>query len=182
MSEKFPINGFGQLELNNCAFRRDGRIEAQCALDTADFSESAPLENGMLVAVDKANSKIKKPTDTSLPFALNYSTEHIYDERNKGLKDYKMVPGEFLPRVGYLSVGDLFTTNCLSFNSTDYTNFSALETALGTLGETAVYGGYDSSARICLQASLPTEGPKFKAVKYYTMPDGQKAVKLQVLA
>ena len=29
---KMTIDGYGQVELNNVAFRRDGRIEAQCAL------------------------------------------------------------------------------------------------------------------------------------------------------
>ena len=41
---RFVIDGFGQLELNNVAFRRDGRIEAQCALDATDFA-SIPAEN-----------------------------------------------------------------------------------------------------------------------------------------
>ena len=31
--QKMEKKGYGQLELNNVAFRRDGRIEAQCALD-----------------------------------------------------------------------------------------------------------------------------------------------------
>ena len=31
--KRFVIDGFGQLELNQVAFRRDGRVEAQCALD-----------------------------------------------------------------------------------------------------------------------------------------------------
>ena len=28
--------GYGQIELNQCAFRRDGRIEAQCKIEGAD--------------------------------------------------------------------------------------------------------------------------------------------------
>ena len=31
MLKRFIIDGFGQLELNQVAFPRDGRIEAQCA-------------------------------------------------------------------------------------------------------------------------------------------------------
>ena len=31
-------SGYGQVELNNVAFRRDGRIEAQCKLDATDFA------------------------------------------------------------------------------------------------------------------------------------------------
>ena len=34
--------GYGQVELNNVAFRRDGRIEAQCALDTAALPGLVP--------------------------------------------------------------------------------------------------------------------------------------------
>ena len=37
-NKRYVIDGYGQVELNNCAFRRDGRIEAQCAPDTTDFS------------------------------------------------------------------------------------------------------------------------------------------------
>ena len=43
---RFVIDGYGQLELNQVAFRRDGRVEAQCALDDTDFA-SVPAENGM---------------------------------------------------------------------------------------------------------------------------------------
>ena len=131
MSEKFAYEGYGQLELNNVAFRRDGRIEAQCALSTADFTDEAPAENGMLLAVDKANNVIKKPVDGTLPVALNYTTEHMYDERHPGLKNFKLAPSDgFYPRMGYLSVGDLFTTNCLCYDSSAYTDASALDSAL----------------------------------------------------
>ena len=43
--------GYGQLELNQCAFRRDGRIEAQCKI--ADGIEY--LENGMILAINDEN-------------------------------------------------------------------------------------------------------------------------------
>lgn len=35
--QRYVIDGFGQLELNQVAFPRDGRIEAQCALDATDL-------------------------------------------------------------------------------------------------------------------------------------------------
>ena len=54
---RMTISGYGQVELNNVAFRRDGRIEAQCALDTTDFA-SVPAENGMILRVKKADHKI----------------------------------------------------------------------------------------------------------------------------
>lgn len=196
---KFDYDGYGQIELNNVAFRRDGRIEAQCALDPTNFA-STPAENGMLLAVDKANGVIKLPTATeTLPIALHYSTEHLYDERTPGLNNFKLERGTFYPRMGYLAVGDLFTTNtvCFSDAETGFTPVSddvetetvdetqtASEHFLATLTagykETTYYGGIDVSGRIKVSASKPTYGPVLKVVKVYTMPDGTPGFKFQV--
>ena len=56
--KRFVIDGFGQLELNQVAFPRDGRVEAQCKLDDTDFA-SVPAENAMLLAVDRVNRAVK---------------------------------------------------------------------------------------------------------------------------
>ena len=87
MATRLVIDGYGQLEINNCAFRRDGRIEAQCKPDATDFSD-AVVENGMILAVDNVARTVKFPTDSSLPVALVYSAEHMYDERKPGLKNF----------------------------------------------------------------------------------------------
>ena len=58
--KRFTIDGYGQIELNQCAFRRDGRIEAQCALYDKEFAKNQAeyvggkiyAENGMILAVD----------------------------------------------------------------------------------------------------------------------------------
>ena len=85
---RFVIDGYGQLELNQVAFRRDGRVEAQCALDDTDFA-SIPAENGMLLAVDQVARKLKLPLAAETnPIVLVYSSEHIYDERTPGLKNF----------------------------------------------------------------------------------------------
>ena len=111
--KRLTIDGYGQIELNNVAFRRDGRIEAQAKPNATDFSVDK-LENGMLLAVDAAKREVKYAVDGTLPVALNYSAEHIYDERTPGLKDFALDgTGDFLPRLGYLAVGDKFTTNCI---------------------------------------------------------------------
>ena len=69
--------GYGQIELNNVAWRRDGRIEAQCAL-SADFAEIGYAENGMLLAVDNVAREIKLPAEgLDLPLAIVYSSEHM---------------------------------------------------------------------------------------------------------
>lgn len=180
--KRFLIDGFGQLELNQVAFPRDGRIEAQCALDAEDFAD-IPAENGMLLAVDRVNRAVKLPTSANaavMPIALNYSTEHMYDERAKALKDFKLERGSFLPRLGFLSVGELFTTNCLCYGE-DYADDDAVIAAAEALKTTAMYGGISDNGAILLAKTAPTAGPVLKAVEKTTMPDGQFALKFQVL-
>lgn len=180
--KRMTIDGFGQVELNNCAFRRDGRIEAQCAPDPVVF-ENMPVENGMILAVDEVTHTVKMP-DGTLPVALVYTAEHLYDERYAGgLKHFKTeAKNDFYPRLGYLSVGDKFTTNCIGYNSTEYTNDDALIAALGNIGTTPVYGGESANGVIVLSATKPTAKVVMKVIDFYTMPDGQKGVKLQVIA
>lgn len=180
-TKRLVIDGYGQVELNNVAFRRDGRIVAQCAPDATDFA-SVPVENGMILAVDEANRTVKFATDNSLPLALVYSTEHMYDERMPGLKNFKLNGSDdFLPRLGYPAVGDKWHTNTICYSDTEYSNEAALITALKAYKTAAVYGKADDTGAVYLTATAPTVGLKLKVVGYGTMPDGQKGVKLQVL-
>ena len=183
---RFVIDGYGQLELNNVAFRRDGRVEAQCALDATDFA-SIPAENGMLLAVDRINRVVKffDSSDDTYPIALNYTAEHMYDERANALKDFKLERGSFLPRLGYLAVGDLFTTNCISYDkgssSGQFADDDAVKTALAAIGTSPLYGGASADGTIALGTSAPAKGPVLKVVEKTTMPDGTLGVKFQVL-
>ncbi len=183
-STRLVIDGYGQIELNNVAFRRDGRIVAQCALDTVAFA-SVKAENGMLLAVDEVNRKVGVPTDASLPVALNYSAEHIYDERTPGLKNFALGTDDFYPRLGYLAVGDKFTTNCVSFDSakdSTWTTQSAFVSALASYKTTPLYGGIGSDdGSILVSAAKPTQGPVLKVAEYTTMPDGTAGIKFQVI-
>jgi hypothetical protein len=177
------IDGFGQVELNNVAFRRDGRIEAQCALDTSAFDSQTPCENGMILRVMKPEHKITfcDAAASYQLYALNYSSEHMYDERKPGLKNFYLGSSEmredFYPRVGYLAAGDLFTTNCIDLNT--YASVGAVETALGN---GAVYAAAGTQGAIVLAAAAPTVGPVMQVVKKTTMPDGQDAFQIQVLS
>lgn len=180
--------GYGQLELNQVAFRRDGRIEAQCKLDSTEF-KTDPAENGMLLAVNNITRTVKKAAEADIgvnPIGLHYSTEHMYDDRANALKDFALELGSFLPRIGYLSVGDKFTTNLVAFAKGDggFADEDTLVTALKALATTPVYGGISDDAKgiITLMKAAPDAGPVFKVVAYTTMPDGQAAVKLQVLS
>lgn len=180
-TKRLVIDGFGQVELNNVAFRRDGRIEAQCAPDATDFA-NIPVENGMILAVDRANRSVKLPVDATLPVALVYSTEHMYDERTPGLKNFRLHgTDDFLPRLGYFAVGDHWYTNTVCYDSGEYTSEDELITALKAFKTAPVYGKVDATGAVALTATAPVSGLKLKVVNYGTMPDGQKGVQLQVL-
>jgi len=179
--QRLVISGYGQIELNNVAFRRDGRIEAQCKLDGTDFA-TAVAENGMLLLVDNVSRTVKLPADADAQLvALNYSSEHIYDERTPGLKNFKLGKTEFPPRLGYLATGDKFTTNCIAYDDTEFADEAALLVALGAL-TTPLYGTYCSNGAIKLTNTAPTtESVTLQAVKKTTMPDGTLGVKFQVI-
>ena len=180
--KRLLIDGFGQLELNQFAAPRDGRIEAQLPLGD-DFKEVA-AENGMLLAVDNVNRVVKFPVAGEIfPIALNYSTEHMYDERTKGLKNFNLKKGEFLPRLGYLAIGDKFTTNCLCADDAEFADIDAVKAAYeeGTM----LYGGVSEMGAIKVSATKPAEGPVLMAIYgpgAGSMPDGQFAIKFQVMA
>lgn len=183
--KRLVIDGYGQLELNNVAFRRDGRIEAQCALDATDFA-SVPAENGMLLAVDKIAGTVRMPDSSEVcPIALNYTAEHMYDERRNALKDFKLDRKDgFYPRLGYLAIGDKFTTNCVSYDAaTDstWTTEDKFIEALGDIETTKLYGTQSADGSILVSATAPTTGIKLLVIQKTTMPDGQLGVKFQVL-
>ena len=173
--QRYEIEGYGQLELNAVAFRRSGRIEAQCKI--ADGIEY--IENGMLLAVDNVERVVKYAEDNSLPIALNYTTEHMYDERAKGLKHFRLNAGEHLPRMGYQGAGDKYTTNCLAYDTDEFANDEALEEAVKNVKSERLY------AKACAigahQITKNAEGALCLVLAATTMPDGQFAVKFQAL-
>ena len=162
--------GYGQIELNQCAFRRDGRIEAQCKIEGADY-----VENGMILAIDNTKREVRYPAAGDYMFGLNYTSEHMYDERLVGgLKYYKTDKDSFLPRLGYLAVGDKFTTNTVVYDAADIT--------------TIVYGYVKAgdNGYIRLSATEPDDAiagaPLLRVIDAKaTMPNGAPAVKFQCI-
>ena len=162
--------GYGQIELNQCAFRRDGRIEAQCKIAGADY-----VENGMILAIDNTKHEVRYPAANDYMFGLNYTSEHMYDERLVGgLKYYKTDKDSFLPRLGYLAVGDKFTTNTVVYDAADIT--------------TMVYGYVKAgdNGYIRLSATEPNDAiagaPLLRVIDAKaTMPNGAPAVKFQCI-
>lgn len=175
-------NEFAQLELNNVAFRRDGRIEAQCK--PAGALASGYIENGMLLAIDNVSRTVTfaDPSDANQVIGLNYTSEHMYDERKDGLKDFALKgTDDFLPRLGLLAVGDKFTTNCVSYESALATDDAAFKAAVSSIASTPLYGGISAEGAIAVSAAMPTVGPVLKVVAGTTMPNNSYGLKFQVI-
>ena len=161
---KLAKEGYGQLELNFAAFRRNGAIEAQCRMaEGIDY-----LENGMLLAVDRATRTVGYPTGAEGEvIALNYTTEHMYDEREKGLKDFKLDKNTFLPRLGYIGTPDKFTTNTVCYDNT-------AEIGTYKYGKPCTTEGFEGY----IELTGTKEGAYVMVIDAAaTMPDGQPAVK-----
>ena len=162
--KRFEIKGYGQLELNQAPFRRSGRIEAQCKI--ADGIEY--IENGMLLAVNRKTRTIGMPTGAADEvIALNYTTEHMYDERQRALKDFRLDKNSFLPRLGYIGTPDKFTTNTVCYND-------EADIATYKYGKPCVTEGFKGYIELTnTKAGAVVEVIDAAA----TMPDGQPAVK-----
>ena len=174
--------GYAQLELNQVAFRRDGRIEAQCPLS----EEIECIENGMVLVVDPFDRVIRMPVEggpmpTDMeepvnvgPLALHYSSEHMYDNRANALKDFKLEANSFLPRLGYLSTGDKYTTNAVCHTrENDEILFNDIKDGAHYYAH-PYYTGYH-------YLTTSKEGAFAMAIRATTMPDGQKAIMFQAL-
>ena len=183
---RFPHEKYASLELNQVAFPQTGMVVSQTPLGSA-FTAENPCENGMWVVADKAAGAINAPgATTDKPIGIVYTAEKEYDIFHYGLKNFgRKVAGDY-PRVGILGVGDTVTTNCLQYDDTVFAN----EAAIATYFATASNVGYviiPATGTKCvpqLVKTLPNgySGIYGKVVKYYTMPNGEKGIKYQIIS
>ena len=185
---RFPLEQYATLELNQVAFPKTGMVVSQTPLGDA-FTAQNPCENGMWVVADKAAGVIDAPAAaTDKPIGIVYTTEKEYDIMHYGLKTFgRKVAGDY-PRVGILGIGDTVTTNCLQYNTDNFANDAALDTYLKgdlTAAATAAYVVVKAGSPIPeIVKALPQNyaGIYAKVVKYYTVPNGEKGVKYQIVS
>ena len=184
--KRFPCEKYASLELNQVAFPKTGMVVSQVPLGSA-FTEKAPCENGMWVVADKAVGAINAPAAaTDKPLGIVYTAEKEYNDiRTWGLKSFgRKIAGDY-PRVGVLGVGDTVTTNCLQYDDSEagFTSNEALEATLAACATTAVYViPVAGSAVPKLTKTTPAANVAYgKVVKYYTVPNGEKGVKYQMI-
>ena len=199
--KRFPLQEYASLELNQVAFPQTGMVVSQTPLGEA-FTKDAPCENGMWVVADKAAGAINPPAAaTDKPIGIVYTAEKEYDLFHYGLKTFgRKIAGDY-PRVGILGVGDTVTTNCLQYDDT--TDFPAVTTTgsektsdevldeylRGDLTTNKAYviipsGQNDVKSIPRIVKTLPNgyTGIYGRIVKYYTVPNGERGVKYQIIS
>ena len=183
--KRFPVEQYATLELNQVAFPKTGMVVSQTPLGAA-FTADAPCENGMWVVADKAAGAINPPAAaTDKPIGIVYTAEKEYDNFHYGLKTFgRKVAGDY-PRVGIFGLGDTVTTNCLQYNDSTWTTVDALYADLRkdlTVAANAIYvAPVAGSAVPQLTKTKPGSGIYAKVVKFYTVPNGEPAVKYQIV-
>jgi len=190
---RLTIDGYASLELNRVSFPITGRVVADVPLKST-FNSSAPAENGMILAVNYVANEVQLPsgpTDTAV-LALHCSPEKEYDPNVSGLNQFKLIAEAtntyqnrkqgFYPRLGILSVGEKFTTNCICYDTADYTDNAGALTALTSYASTPVYGIVSTSGAIQIHPTLAgTETLVLQVMGKTTMPNGDIGVKFVVL-
>lgn len=180
--KRFPLEQYATLELNQVAFPKTGMVVSQTPLGE-EFTKDAPCENGMWVLADKAKGTIGSAAAvTDTPIGIVYTTEKEYDIFHYGLKTFgRKVAGDY-PRVGILGLGDTVTTNCLQYDDSEYSSEEALYEALDAYETTPVYVALVAGSPVPkLTATKPTAGTYGKVTKFYTVPNGEKGVKYQIV-
>ena len=195
----FDCKGYGQIEPNQVSFTRDGRIEAQCELDPEKFAAHFPMtaeeaggkkiygENGAFLMVDKVKKIATIPTkalsDKGFPMGINYSTEMIYNQFTPGRRNFCMICGEFLPRIGFTEVGERITTNAVAWDNTVYIQEDSKEfynavkedLAEGQVIYACVVEGSNGKLTIGAKPANALGNVYAQVVKAYTNADGTLA-------
>lgn len=134
--QHFDCKGFGQIEPSQVWFTRAGMSESQCYLDEAKFAANFPMtpaemregkiyaENGAFLMIDKQNKTATIPnkamSDLGYKMGVNYSTEKIYNQFTPGRRNFAMIAGEYLPRIGFVEPGMRICTNTVCWDDTAF--------------------------------------------------------------
>lgn len=157
----FDCKGYGQIEPSQVWFNRSGMVEAQCELDPDVFASTFPVtpaetaagkivaEDGAFLMIDKERKIATIPTktlsDLGYKMGINYSTERLYNQYTPGRRNFCMVTGEYLPRIGFVEPGMRICTNAVAWddanctlkdidaNSTSNDVYAAVKAAIATM-------------------------------------------------
>ncbi len=173
MPEKIDRIGFGQVEPNHLSAQRTGQIYAQLPCD----SSINILENGQFAKYNYKENKVSFDGDGEMMLVFN---EVKFYENRKHYKDYALIKSDYLgdvmvPRLFKTNVGDIFTTNCFDTAATSADGETKGVSELNIGDKVAP----DAETGYLKKDGADTAEMQWQVVKIYTMPDGQKGVKLQ---
>ena len=187
--------GFGQVEPNHLSAQRTAQIYAQLPA-AADIEV---LENGQFVKYDYAAKACNFSGEGE--WMMVFNEVKLYDDFwRESYKDFAMIadnyteggnishygvgpfPGQMTPRVIKINVGDIWTTNCLG--SANVSGKATVDCGLseeelkGDLALNPIFLAPNASNGYLTKVSDKSGDFVVQVVKFYTMADGQPAVKL----
>ena len=210
---EFDCKGYGQIEPSQVWFTRAGMVEAQCELNPDEFASHFPVlpseasagkivaENGAFLMCDKERKLAcipsKKLANWGYVAGINYSTEKIYNQFTPGRRNFCMIAGEYLPRIGFIQPGMRICTNTVMWDDSVYPvnssapaspsvqMYQAVKTALATNPETPIYAFVtdDSQGKLVIGADVDDAIGNVYAqvVQAYTNADTTLAFKIMFI-
>ena len=202
---EFDCKGYGQIEPSQVWFNRAGMVEAQCELNPNQFASHFPVlpteaaagkivaENGAFLMCDKERKLAcipsKKLADFGYVAGINYSTEKIYNQFTPGRRNFCMICGEYLPRIGYTDVGMRITTNAVAWDTTKYAQetskelYDAVKKDIADGNDVYAYVVEGSDGKLTIGASVGNALGNVYAqvVKAYTNADGTLSFMFQFI-
>lgn len=157
--KRITIAKNGLVEMNQVASTVTRQIEAQTKVN----KEIKELENGMILFIDRMNDEVTTSV-ISGPY-LMHSTERYYTAGARDKASFIFdATGEELPRLFKLTEGDVFHTNVIGYDDTEFTSEAAF------LAETGRMYGYANEGVIYVSGERQDNATEF-IVEKSTMQD-----------
>ena len=172
----FVEHGFGQVEPNHLSAQRTGQIYAQLPMG----KDVDMLENGQFAKYNYAAGEVNFAGDSE--WMLVFNAVKVYDEvKGEYDADYAMVKPvagdgkapvvgvstDVVPRLFKTNIGDIFTTNTVK------------DVISADLVGKVLYVGADG---YLTSSEASASAMQWQVIKFYTMPDGQRGVKIMRIA
>lgn len=179
--KRYGINNYAVVEINKFSAPDTNGVFAQLPLDTVDFADH-PCENGMWLVYDEVKGTAHIPTNAADHVGVMYLNEKEYGAPTYGgLNTWALKINGYCPRVYFNKEHDTYTTNCFCYDTAEFANDAAVDTALKDYATTTLYlvpgVGGDGAPKLTKTAPAATVKVAAQVCKDYTLPNGDHGVK-----